>query len=146
MNISDYGIIGNCRSSALVSRSGSIDWCCLPDFDSPSVFARLLDDEKGGYFGISVKGDYSVTQKYFENTNILETFYNSNEAAFEIYDFMPVYRTEEPNYYNSPELYRIFRRIKGMSEIRFEYFPGLNYGNPTKGLIERNFIKHVTTE
>ena len=76
MNISDYGMIGNCRSSALVSKDGSIDWCCLPDFDSPSVFARILDEEKGGYFGFSVKGDYAVTQRYFDNTNILETTFN----------------------------------------------------------------------
>jgi len=60
MYVADYGIIGNCRSSALVSKYGSIDWCCLPDFDSSSIFASLLDDEKGGHFGISAKGDYSM--------------------------------------------------------------------------------------
>jgi GH15 family glucan-1,4-alpha-glucosidase len=146
MNISDYGIIGNCRSSALISKNGSIDWCCLPDFDSSSVFARLLDDEKGGYFSLTVKGDYSVSQKYFDNTNILETKFNSSNASFEIFDFMPIYRTEESNYYNSPELYRIFKVIKGSPEIRIEYYPSLNYASPTKGFIERNFIKHVTTD
>jgi GH15 family glucan-1,4-alpha-glucosidase len=146
MNISDYGIIGNCRSSALVSKNGSIDWCCLPDFDSPSMFARLIDDEKGGYFGLTVRGDYSVSQKYFDNTNILETKFNSNEVSFEIVDFMPIYRTEKSNYYNSPELYRILRLIKGSPQIKIEYFPKLNYASPTKGFIERNYIKHVTTE
>ena len=90
MKIEDYGIIGNCRSSALVSKYGSIDWCCLPDFDSPSVFARLLDDEQGGYFGFSLKGDYSVTQAYINNTNILRTTFISSDSSFEVIDFMPI--------------------------------------------------------
>ncbi len=107
MRIEDYGIIGNCRSSALISKTGSIDWCCLPDFDSPSVFARLLDDERGGYFGISVKGDFSVEQEYVTDTNILRTRFRSVDAAFDLIDFMPFYRTDDANYYNAPEIYRI---------------------------------------
>ncbi|HEY9124877.1 MAG TPA: trehalase-like domain-containing protein, partial [Bacteroidales bacterium] len=54
MNNLNYGVIGNCRSAALVSSTGSIDWCCLPDFDSPSVFAKILDKEKGGYMAFEV--------------------------------------------------------------------------------------------
>lgn len=146
MNISDYGITGNCRSSALISKCGSVDWCCLPDFDSSSVFARLVDDENGGHFRIVPLGDYSTSQRYIGNTNILRTEFVSPEASFEIIDFMPVYRTDEENYYNAPELYRIVRILKGMPEIKIEYCPSLNYASPTKGYIERNFIKHVTTE
>ena len=70
MNNLDYGIIGNCKSAALISRNGSIDWCCLPDFDSPSVFAKILDSEKGGFFAIEPVGKYSIQQKYLERTNI----------------------------------------------------------------------------
>ncbi|HBC37938.1 MAG TPA: glycoside hydrolase family 15 protein, partial [Porphyromonadaceae bacterium] len=64
----DYGVIGNCRTAALVSKEGSIDWLCLPDFDSPSVFTRLLDEEKGGSFAFLVSGEYVVTQTYLGNT------------------------------------------------------------------------------
>ena len=146
MYISDYGIIGNCRSSALVSKYGSIDWCCLPDFDSSSIFARLLDIENGGHFSISAKGDYTMSQKYITNTNILVTSFNSDVASFEIIDFMPIYRTDENNYYNAPEIYRIVRITKGTPIIRIEYFPRLNFGRDTKGYIERNYLKHISVD
>ncbi len=146
MNIADYGIIGNCRSSALVSRHGSIDWCCLPDFDSPSVFARLLDDDKGGSFDIHAKGEYTITQKYIDHTNILKTTFTAEEAAFEIIDFMPIYRTDVDHYYNAPEIYRIIRVLKGTPVIRAGYSPMLNYARPTRGFIENNALKHVTTD
>jgi len=144
MYVANYGIIGNCRSSALVSKYGSIDWCCLPDFDSSSIFASLLDDEKGGHFGISAKGDYSMSQKYITNTNILVTSFNSDVAGFEIIDFMPIYRTDDINYYNAPEIYRIVRITKGTPVIKVEYFPMLNYGMATNCQIERNYLKHIS--
>jgi len=95
-------LIGNCRSSALVSRNGSIDWCCLPDFDSPSIFARLIDEEKGGSFSILPLGNYQITQTYLDHTNILKTTFTAREASFEVIDFMPIYRTDESHYYNAP--------------------------------------------
>lgn len=146
MNISDYGVIGNCRSSALISKEGSIDWCCLPDFDSPSVFARLLDDEIGGHFSILPVGDYAITQQYVNNTNILDTTFVSAKAAFRILDFMPIYRTEESNYYNAPEIYRIITVLRGAPVIKTEYSPMLNYARPTKGTVNKNYIKHVAEE
>ncbi|MNK23667.1 Trehalase [compost metagenome] len=85
----NYGIIGNCRSAALVSEKGSIEWCCLPEFDSSSVFARLLDDTVGGSFAINTTPDYKVTQLYLENTAILTTTFNNGNDAFEVNDFMP---------------------------------------------------------
>lgn len=146
MNIADYGIIGNCRSSALVSKYGSIDWCCLPDFDSPSVLARLIDKEIGGHFSIIPEGDYSVSQQYVNHTNILETWFKSASAEFRLYDFMPIYRTDESSYYNAPEIYRIISVVRGTPVVRTDYKPALNYARPTSGKVDRNYIKHVTTE
>lgn len=146
MKISDYGIIGNCRSSALVSKNGSIDWCCLPDFDSPSVFARLLDDEIGGHFAIKYKGKYSIEQFYLGNTNILKTRFYRKDTEFWVYDFMPVYRTDDSYYYNAPEIYRIIKVIKGSPVISIDYQPALNYARQTSGQINKSYIKHFTTE
>jgi GH15 family glucan-1,4-alpha-glucosidase len=71
--ISDYGLIGNMHCCALVSNRGSIDWCCLPRFDSPSTFAAILDDEKGGRFSIKPPGHFTSYQAYIPNTNVLKT-------------------------------------------------------------------------
>ena len=67
----NYGVIGNCKSAALISDRGSIDWCCLPDFDSSSVFAKLLDEDKGGCFAVVPDDGYETTQQYLRRTNIL---------------------------------------------------------------------------
>src|SRR5665647_932319 len=79
----NYGVIGNCQSAALVSEKGSIDWCCLPDFDSPSVFAKILDDEKGGSFSIISDSSYIINQKYLYRTNVLCTQFRSGQDSFE---------------------------------------------------------------
>jgi GH15 family glucan-1,4-alpha-glucosidase len=93
----NYGVIGNCRSAALISDKGSIDWCCLPDFDSPSIFAKLLDKEKGGCLSFVVDDSYVITQKYLFRINVLCTEYKSVNGAFEVIDFMPRYKTGENN-------------------------------------------------
>ena len=69
----NYGIIGNCRSAALIDDKGSLDWCCLPEFDSPSVFAKILDEEKGGHFQFLVDNDYTIDQEYIKDTSLLKT-------------------------------------------------------------------------
>jgi alpha,alpha-trehalase len=69
----DYGIIGNCTSAALISNTGSMDWLCLPIFDSASVFAKILDEKQGGNFEFVPSGDYKITQRYLPKTNILST-------------------------------------------------------------------------
>lgn len=84
----NYGVIGNCTTAALVSERGSIDWLCFPRFDSSSVFARLLDKEKGGSFGFKVPDDYKITQKYIPHTNLLATTFESDEGTFVVTDFM----------------------------------------------------------
>ena len=60
----NFGIIGNCKSAALINENGSIDWCCLPKFDSPSIFAKILDNDKGGNFELVTDSKFKIYQKY----------------------------------------------------------------------------------
>jgi len=123
-----YGAVGNCRSAALISDKGSIDWFCFPDFDSPSIFAKLLDEEKGGCFAFVVDDHYTVSQKYVEHTNILSTSYNSIEGGFEVIDFMPLYRIDQQNdYFQPPEIYRLIRLKHGSPRFKVDYSPAINY-------------------
>ena len=94
----DYGLIGNCRSGALIGRTGSIDFCCLPDFDSDAMFAALLDPTRGGRFAIEPIGNYSSKQEYLRRTNILVTTFFDGQNVFELIDFMPRYKTEVNGY------------------------------------------------
>jgi len=89
--IEDYGVIGDLETVALVGKNGSIDWMCYPHFDSPSVFAAILDDEKGGSFRIAPARD-GVTHKqmYVPDTNVLLTRFLSPDGVAEVTDFMPV--------------------------------------------------------
>ena len=89
--IENYGVIGNMCSIALVSVNGSIDFLCYPNFDSPTVFAALLDDEKGGCFEIQPQlGKRKVRQLYFPDTNILLTRFLAEEGVAELTDYMPI--------------------------------------------------------
>ena len=87
----NYGVIGNCCTAALISEKGSIEWLCFPNFDSPSIFAALLDREKGGTFGFEVSEDYHTIQSYVPHTNILSTTFVSEQDEFALVDFMPCY-------------------------------------------------------
>ncbi|WP_321331385.1 glycoside hydrolase family 15 protein [uncultured Bacteroides sp.] len=127
MKTLDYGVIGNCRSAALVSKVGRIDWLCFPDFDSPSIFGCLLDEEKGGCFDIAVSDEYKITQTYVGQTNILQTKFESEAAAFELFDFMPRYKTGDAIHYTPPELYRFIRILYGTPTVRITYNPAMNY-------------------
>jgi alpha,alpha-trehalase len=142
----NYGIIGNCRSAALVSESGSIDWFCLPDPDSPSLFAKIVDADNGGRFGIVPVGDYASSQNYINNTNILVTSFIKGKDAFEIVDFMPRYKTAENYYFNAPEIYRIIRVLAGKPVIIADYDPKPNYASSSViNKVHGDFIKSYTT-
>ncbi|WP_282050110.1 glycoside hydrolase family 15 protein [Maribacter aquivivus] len=141
----DYGIIGNCRSAALISKTGSIEWCCLPEFDSPSIFAKLLDEEIGGSFDINVDDSYVITQKYEQFTNILITSFKSGNDHFEIHDFMPRYRKEGNAYHAPPELIRYFKYISGAPKFSVVYDPKLEYAmGKTESFIKKDFIASLT--
>ncbi|MGB5497851.1 MAG: glycoside hydrolase family 15 protein [Maribacter sp.] len=137
----DYGIIGNCRSAALVSKTGSIEWCCLPEFDSSSVFAKILDEKIGGSFEIKVSDNYIITQRYKKNTAVLITHFSDGDNIFEIHDFMPRYHNENGGYHSPPELVRYIKHIKGKPSFKVLYNPKLEYAlGETKTYVKRNFI------
>lgn len=141
----DYGIIGNCRSAALISKTGSLEWFCLPEFDSPSVFAKLLDDKIGGSFEIHVSEEYKISQRYKKNTAILITRYTDGENTFELHDFMPRYYAENGNYHAPPELARHIRHIKGKPKFKVHYDPKLEYAiGETRSYVKKNFIVSLT--
>jgi GH15 family glucan-1,4-alpha-glucosidase len=123
----NYGIIGNCKSAALVSGKGSIDWCCLPIFDSASVFAKILDDEKGGSLSFEVTVDYKIHQEYLWQTNILSTTFDNGDNSFQVIDFMPRYPHQDGSFYTPPDIIRFMRLIKGRPEFKVVYDPKLKY-------------------
>lgn len=127
MNTLDYGIIGNCKSAALISKTGSLDWCCLPNFNSASVFAKLLDKNIGGSFSFEVDDSYTISQKYLWKTNILCTTFSSEAAAFQVIDFMPRYREENGSFYAPPDIIRFVYLIKGQPKLKVNYKPKLDY-------------------
>ena len=135
MNNLNYGVIGNCRTAALVSEQGTIEWLCFPDFDSPSVFAALLDREKGGCFGFEVPDGYRTVQAYVPHTNILSTTFTSEEGEFVVVDFMPCYRSSDSARYLPAEIYRYIRWVSGKPRFRVDYRPAPNYA---QGKVIRN--------
>jgi GH15 family glucan-1,4-alpha-glucosidase len=145
MNNLNYGIIGNCRTAALVSETGSIDWCCLPEFDSASVFAKLLDEKKGGQFAFHVDDSYEISQVYVKDTSILKTTFSSQDASFEVYDFLPRYLKKDKVYHTPPELIRYLKVTKGTPKLKVDFNPKLEYalGN-TEIFIKENFIVGLT--
>ena len=124
--IENYAIIGNMRSAALVGKNGSIDWFCFPHFDSPSVFASILDEHKGGYFKIAPADPNSKNKQYYwPDTNVLITRFYNSEGIVEIIDYMPV-GEDIVNEYD----YRIVRRVRGIHgkvRMKVECYPAFNY-------------------
>ena len=143
----NYGIIGNCRSAALISKEGSIDWCCLPQFDSTSVFAKLLDEQKGGSFEILPIGNYEIHQEYYNRTAILVTRYSEGENVFEVHDFMPRHHKMNGKYMAPPEIIRYIKYVSGSPKVHFKYDPKLEYAvGETLHYIKEDFIASLTHE
>ncbi len=143
----DYGIIGNCKSAALISKNGAIEWLCLPTFEAPSVFASLLDQERGGTFALVLESQYTLQQKYIARTNLLVTDINDGINHFEVIDFMPRYRYNDDvgKMYAPPDLIRYFRLLKGKPKFSIQYNPRLEYAeHPTTNRERIGFIKSTT--
>ncbi|WNG53432.1 glycoside hydrolase family 15 protein [Archangium gephyra] len=127
--IEDHGVIGDLRTVALVATDGTMDWLCFPHFDSPSVFAALLDPEKGGHFRIApeVDGERVVhKQFYWPDSNVLVTRFYSPDGVGELIDFMPMGRGGHAG--RVREVVRRIRVVRGELAFRMECLPAFNYG------------------
>lgn len=125
--IENYGMIGDMHTVALVGMNGSIDWLCLPHFDSPSVFASLLDDKKGGAFRIAPSNeDVTCKQFYWPETNVLITRFLAPEGAAELADFMPV-GTPRGDGRHRHQLIRRLTAVRGSIQFTAACLPAFNY-------------------
>jgi GH15 family glucan-1,4-alpha-glucosidase len=125
--IGEYGLIGNSYTAALVSNDGSIDWCCLPRFDSPSTFAAILDDEKGGKFHIKPRTSFESQQSYLPDTNILQTTFRTDTGTVTVIDFMPCYRTSRHKLTKFDEIHRLVDCTVGQVPLEVVFEPRLDY-------------------
>jgi len=124
--IEDYGIIGNMQTTAHIGTNGSIDWMCYPHFDSPSIFGRLLDENRGGHFQITpVNEDVSRKQFYWPETNVLITRFLCSDGVCEVVDYMPVGDTRIGDREN--RLVRWVKAVRGTMKLKIECKPAFNY-------------------
>ncbi|WP_330284819.1 glycoside hydrolase family 15 protein [Streptomyces sp. NBC_00588] len=124
--IENHGLVGDLQTAALVSSEGTVDWLCAPRFDSPSVFASILDHEHGGYFGVTADSTRPPVQLYLQDTAILVTRFLAEEGVGEVIDFMPVERPELAA--DTHRLVRVFRVARGRVRFSLECRPRFDYG------------------
>lgn len=143
--IENYGVIGDLNTVALVGLNGSIDFMCFPHFDSPSIFATLLDKDKGGYFQITpVFGEMRNKQLYLPETNVLLTRFLSSEGVGELTDFMPV-----EDLYEGHVLIRRLTNVKGVATYHMRCCPRFNYArseHTTEVIDNKTIIFHSNKE
>ena len=144
--IAEHGVIGDLHTVALVGTDGTIDWYCCPRFDSPSVFAAILDRKRGGYFRISpgIEGWVSK-QLYFPDTNVLITRFLTPVGVGEIQDFMPIQRAS-----GDMHRHRLVRRVlgvRGEMQFRLDMYPRLDYARqPHELLFHENGVLIRSTD
>ena len=130
--IRDHGLIGDLQTAALVTTDGCVDWFCSPRFDSPSIFASLLDAEKGGYFRIAPATEkYRSQQLYFPDTAMLITRFLSEDGVGEVTDFMPV---EEGPATDQHRLIRQVKVVRGTMTFVADIKPRFDYGRAKHSL------------
>ena len=130
-DIGDYAVIGDCRSAALVSKYGWIDWLCWPRFDSPSIFAALLDRERGGFWKISPVEPFSVEREYLDGSNVLQIKFQTSGGVVTLTDLMPVRDSTKLVMVPDHEILRRLSCVDGEMEIEIELAPRANYGETT---------------
>ena len=134
--ISSYGLIGDCRSAALVGADGSVDWLCLPRFDDPSLFGRILDARRGGSWQIRPTGRHVARQQYRDRSNLLRTVYSTSSGVVTLLDFMPVSAPEVEGHARArsePRLVRLIECLSGEVNLESVIDPAPDYGRaPTR--------------
>lgn len=134
--IENYGIIGNLKTVALVSLNGSIDFMCAPKFDSPSVFATMLDSQRGGFCAIEPDLENLTTkQLYFPGTAILLTRFFSDDGIAELTDFMPI---ATGNKYSTSAIVRHIKTVRGSIKFKFSCIPRFGYSESDYEVIKDN--------
>jgi GH15 family glucan-1,4-alpha-glucosidase len=138
--IADHALLSDCHGAALVSRDGSVEWLCLPRFDSPSVFARLLDDA-AGHWSLRPVGDFETTWRYLDKTMVLETTFTSDTGSVILRDALAMGANERGHDIGGGAPSLLIRQVEGVAgqvELEIEYVPRTEYGLifPLLGLVE----------
>ena len=129
-SIGDYACIGDCRTAALISRTGAIDWLCLPRFDSASTFAALLDPDRGGSFRIHPAASFETDRRYIGASNVLETRFICPTGELVLTDFMPLAAPAATRGRLLPDhaLVRLVACTGGEVSVDVDYDPRPDYG------------------
>jgi GH15 family glucan-1,4-alpha-glucosidase len=140
--IGDYGVVGDCRAVALISKHGSVDWLCWPRFDSPAIFAAILDEEKGGFWSIVPTHSFEIKRSYIESSNVLKTDFVCDGGRATLIDLMVVATEEFKRAHLLPdhELLREITCTEGEIEIAIDFEPRANYGE--RAVRIRNVPRH----
>jgi GH15 family glucan-1,4-alpha-glucosidase len=137
--IRDYAVIGDCRTAALVSKAGSIDWLCLPHFSGPSVYAAILDPARGGRFAIRPEGRFRSARRYVGPTAILETTFETSTGAARLTDVMPIVE-DAGTLHPMRELLRIVEGVEGEIVLEVRWEPRPDYGRAAPQIRSRGAL------
>lgn len=143
--IRDYALIGDCHGCALVSRTGSIDWCAFGRFDAPPIFCRVLDVAKGGFISVTPVEEFSVERSYIDSTNILRTVFTTTTGTVAVTDYMPVGRQPGSSAHDYVSLsapillIRTVEGIEGNVSLDIGFRPSIDYARAPVRLLAESF-------
>jgi GH15 family glucan-1,4-alpha-glucosidase len=138
--IRDYALIGDCRTAALVARSGAMEWLCLPDFDSPPLLGCMLDRKRGGHLWTGPEDARPHGRRYIDGTNVLETVLEGRSGRVRLIDFMPVDPRDDGPIQPQREVLRIVEALDGETEVEIDLRPAPQFGYRRSCLEDRGQI------
>ena len=146
--IAAYGLVGDCRSAALVGADGSVDWLCLPRFDNPSIFGRIIDARRGGHWQVCPVDEYRAQQRYRDRSNILETLFSTAGGTAVVTDFMPIDEDSSTRHaflHRDPRLIRIVECLTGSITLRHQFKPAPDYAQGASRFVAEGWRLHGDT-